>query len=61
MVETTLTAIEATGMVDEHSQLQLDDLSSAKVRPAVCLTDPIPPHGHVIVVADVRVIALGAC
>lgn len=25
-----------------------DDLSSAKVRPAVCLTDPIGPHSHVI-------------
>jgi len=26
-----------------------DDLSSAKVRPAVCLTNPIGPHRHVIV------------
>jgi len=25
-----------------------DDLSSSKVRPAVCLTDPIGPHRHVI-------------
>lgn len=25
-----------------------DDLSSAKVRPAVCLTDPIGPHRHVV-------------
>ena len=25
-----------------------DDLSSSKVRPAVCLTDPIGPHKHVI-------------
>ena len=25
-----------------------DDLSSSKVRPAVCLTDPIGPHHHVI-------------
>ncbi len=25
-----------------------DDLSSAKVRPAACLTDPIGPHGHVV-------------
>jgi mRNA interferase MazF len=25
-----------------------DDLSSAKVRPAVCLTDPIGPHKHVV-------------
>ena len=25
-----------------------DDLSSTKVRPAVCLTDPIGPHRHVI-------------
>jgi mRNA interferase MazF len=25
-----------------------DDLSSSKVRPAVCLTDPIGPHQHVI-------------
>ena len=26
-----------------------DDLSSTKVRPILCLTDPIGPHGHVIV------------
>src|SRR5215475_13366561 len=25
-----------------------DDLSTAKVRPAVCLTEPIGPHQHVI-------------
>ncbi|GIM46962.1 hypothetical protein DNHGIG_25110 [Collibacillus ludicampi] len=25
-----------------------DDLSSVKVRPAVCLTEPIGPHQHVI-------------
>jgi mRNA interferase MazF len=25
-----------------------DDLSSSKVRPAVCITDPIGPHRHVI-------------
>ena len=25
-----------------------DDLSSAKVRPAVCLTDPVGPHRHVV-------------
>ncbi len=25
-----------------------DDLSGAKVRPAVCLTDPIGPHRHVV-------------
>jgi mRNA interferase MazF len=25
-----------------------DDLSAAKVRPAVCLTDPMGPHRHVI-------------
>jgi len=25
-----------------------DDLSAAKVRPAVCLTDPIGPHCHVV-------------
>ena len=25
-----------------------DDLSSGKVRPAVCLTNPIGPHRHVI-------------
>ena len=25
-----------------------DDLSSSKVRPALCLTDPIGPHRHVI-------------
>lgn len=26
-----------------------DDLSASKVRPAVCLTNPIGPHRHVIV------------
>ncbi|QQS31983.1 MAG: type II toxin-antitoxin system PemK/MazF family toxin [Acidobacteriota bacterium] len=26
-----------------------DDLSSAKVRPAVCLTDEIEPYGHIVV------------
>lgn len=26
-----------------------DDLSSTKVRPAVCLTEPIGPHRHVVV------------
>ena len=26
-----------------------DDLSGAKVRPAVCLTEPIGPHGHIVV------------
>ena len=25
-----------------------DDLTSAKVRPALCLTDPIGPHRHII-------------
>ena len=25
-----------------------DDLSSSKVRPAVCLTDEIQPHGHIV-------------
>jgi mRNA interferase MazF len=25
-----------------------DDLSSSKVRPVVCLTDPIGPHRHVV-------------
>jgi mRNA interferase MazF len=25
-----------------------DDLSSTKVRPAVCLTDPVGPHRHVV-------------
>jgi len=25
-----------------------DDLSAAKVRPAVCLTDPVGPHRHII-------------
>ena len=25
-----------------------DDLSGSKVRPAVCLTDPIGPHRHVV-------------
>jgi mRNA interferase MazF len=25
-----------------------DDLSATKVRPAVCLTDPIGPHRHVV-------------
>src|SRR3712207_2267635 len=27
---------------------RFDDLSSSKVRPAVCLTNPIGPHRHVI-------------
>lgn len=26
-----------------------DDLTQSKVRPAVCLTDPVGPHRHVIV------------
>ncbi len=26
-----------------------DDLSAAKVRPAVCLTEPVSPHRHVVV------------
>ena len=30
-------------------QFPFDDLSSAKVRPAVCLTRPIGPHQHLIV------------
>jgi mRNA interferase MazF len=25
-----------------------DDLSASKVRPAVCLTDPIGPHRHIV-------------
>ena len=25
-----------------------DDLSTSKVRPAVCLTDPIPPYNHLV-------------
>jgi mRNA interferase MazF len=25
-----------------------DDLSTSKVRPAVCLTDPVGPHRHVV-------------
>jgi mRNA interferase MazF len=25
-----------------------DDLSTTKIRPAVCLTDPLGPHRHVI-------------
>ena len=25
-----------------------DDLSGTKVRPAVCLTDPIGPHNHIV-------------
>jgi mRNA interferase MazF len=25
-----------------------DDLSAAKVRPAVCLTDPVGPHRHIV-------------
>ena len=29
-------------------QQQFDDLSAVKVRPAVCLTEPIGPHGHVV-------------
>ena len=30
-------------------QFPFDDLSVAKVRPAVCLTKPIGPHQHLIV------------
>jgi len=30
-----------------------DDLSSSKVRPAVCLTNPIGPHRHVYTAAQV--------
>lgn len=26
-----------------------DDMTSSKVRPAVCLTDPIGPHHHIVV------------
>lgn len=26
-----------------------DDLSATKVRPAICLTDPIGPHRHIVV------------
>lgn len=26
-----------------------DDLSAAKVRPALCITDPVGRHGHVVV------------
>jgi len=26
-----------------------DDLSGTKVRPAACLTEPIGPHGHIVV------------
>jgi mRNA interferase MazF len=29
-------------------QFPFDDLSSAKVRPAVCLTEPVGPHQHLI-------------
>lgn len=29
-------------------QFPFDDFSSAKVRPAVCLTEPIGPHQHLI-------------
>jgi len=29
-------------------QFPFDDLSSARVRPAVCLTEPIGPHQHLI-------------
>jgi len=29
-------------------QFPFDDLSSAKLRPAVCLTEPIGPHQHLI-------------
>ena len=28
--------------------LPFDDLSATKVRPAVCLTEPIGPHRHVV-------------
>ena len=30
------------------ARFPFDDLSSAKVRPAVCLTEPIGPHQHLI-------------
>jgi len=30
-------------------QFPFDDLSAARVRPAVCLTEPIGPHQHLIV------------
>ncbi len=33
---------------DVHVPFPFDDLSGEKVRPAVCLTDPIGPHRHVV-------------
>ena len=31
-----------------------DDLSTTKVRPAVCLTDPVDPHRHDRVTNDIH-------
>jgi len=39
-MENVMTAIEMTGIIDEQRHIQ-DDLSGDKVRPVVCLTDPI--------------------
>lgn len=36
------------GFFGRAGPLPFDDLSSSKVRPAVCLTDPIGPHRHLI-------------
>jgi hypothetical protein len=37
-----------------------NDLSAAKVRPAVCLTDPVGPHRHVILAFILRHLRLRA-
>jgi len=37
-----------------------DDLSSSKVRPAICLTDEIPPFGHIVVAFITSKIAPGS-
>jgi mRNA interferase MazF len=36
-----------------------DDLSSTKVRPAVCLTDPIGPYRHVVLAFITRRVSAG--
>ncbi len=37
-----------------------DDLSANKVRPAVCLTSEIQPHGHVVVAFITSKVSLGS-
>ena len=39
----------AKRLILPHSKDHVDDLSSTKVHPAVCLTNPIGPQRHVIV------------